>query len=289
MGETFIRKTATASDEVVMEAIKINKEFPGVKALTDVDITIRRGEVVALLGENGAGKSTLIKVMSGVYQADGGSLRLHGREVRFETPMEARMAGIGVIHQELNYVPSVSVAENIFMGNMPKRYGFLDYKTMYRRSEEILDLVGLKLDPKMPIGSCSVAQKQLIEIAKVISNQVQVLIMDEPTSSLNDVEIEYLFRLIQTAASKGVSIFYISHKLEELFKIADRVVVLRDGCVTGEVAIEDATRQRLIARMVGRDLSDMYPKEKAAAGEEVISVKNLSTASLKDLSFSARS
>ncbi|MCI8334248.1 MAG: sugar ABC transporter ATP-binding protein [Lachnospiraceae bacterium] len=288
MGETFIRKTATASDEVVMEAIKINKEFPGVKALTDVDITIRRGEVVALLGENGAGKSTLIKVMSGVYQADGGSLRLHGREVRFETPMEARMAGIGVIHQELNYVPSVSVAENIFMGNMPKRYGFLDYKTMYRRSEEILDLVGLKLDPKMPIGSCSVAQKQLIEIAKVISNQVQVLIMDEPTSSLNDVEIEYLFRLIQTAASKGVSIFYISHKLEELFKIADRVVVLRDGCVTGEVAIEDATRQRLIARMVGRDLSDMYPKEKAAAGEEVISVKNLSTASLKDLSFSAR-
>ncbi len=288
MGETFLRKTATASDEVVMEAIRISKEFPGVKALSDVDITIHRGEVVALLGENGAGKSTLIKVMSGVYQADGGNIRLRGKEVRFDTPMEARMAGIGVIHQELNYVPSVSVAENIFMGNMPKKYGFLDYKTMYQRAEEILKLVGLELDPRIPIGSLSVAQKQLIEIAKVMSNQVQVLIMDEPTSSLNDVEIEYLFRLIQKAAGEGVSIFYISHKLEELFKIADRVVVLRDGCVTGEVAIEDATRQGLIARMVGRDLSDMYPKEKVQAGEEVISVKNLCTANLKNLSFSAR-
>lgn len=288
MAETFLRKTSTASDEIVMETIQINKEFPGVKALTDVDIKIHKGEVVALLGENGAGKSTLIKVMSGVYQADSGKILLQGKEVHFDTPMAARMAGIGVIHQELNYVPSVSIAENIFMGNMPKKYGFLDYKTMYQRAEEILELVGLKLDPRMSIGSCSVAQKQLIEIAKVISNQVQVLIMDEPTSSLNDVEIEYLFQLIQKAAGKGVSIFYISHKLDELFKIADRVVVLRDGCVTGEVDIEKATKQELIARMVGRDLSDMYPKEKVQIGKEVISVQNLQTANLKELSFSAR-
>lgn len=271
-----------------MEAVGIHKEFPGVKALTDVNITIQEGEVVALLGENGAGKSTLIKVLSGIYQAEQGELYLNGEKVHFKTPMDAKAAGIGVIHQELNYVPSVSVAENIFMGNMPRKRGFLDYKTMYRKSEEILQLVGLELNPRQAIGDCSVAQKQLIEIAKVMAENVQVLIMDEPTSSLNDVETKYLFQLIRTATQKGVSILYISHKLDELFEIADRVVVLRDGCVTGEISMKNATRQELISRMVGRDLSDMYPKEKVEIGEDVIRVDGLETANLHEISFSAR-
>ena len=271
-----------------MEAHGINKSFPGVKALSNVDITIHKGEVVALLGENGAGKSTLIKVLSGVYQPDSGIIRMGGRDVRFEVPLQARQAGIGVIHQELNYVPTVSIAENIFMGNIPKKHGVVDYKTMYRRSAEIMKLVGLELDPKMQIGSCSVAQKQLIELAKVISDDVKVLIMDEPTSALNDVETEHLFQFIHKAASEGVSIFYISHKLDELFEVADRVVVVRDGCVTGELMIRDATRQMLISRMVGRDLTDMYPKQSAKIGDTILEVSHLQTDVLHDVSFSAK-
>ena len=288
MEKHYSKSDRHISKEVVMQARGICKSFPGVRALYDVDITIHKGEVVALLGENGAGKSTLIKVLSGVYQPDAGIIEMDGQKVRFDVPLQARQAGIGVIHQELNYVPSVSIAENIFMGNFPKKHGFVDYKTMYRRAVEIMELVGLELDPKMLIGNCSVAQKQLIELAKVISDDVKVLIMDEPTSALNDVETAHLFQFIHKAAAEGVAIFYISHKLDELFEVADRVVVVRDGCVTGELMIRDATKQMLIARMVGRDLTDMYPKEAAQIGDTILEVTNLRTEALHDISFSAR-
>ena len=276
------------SNEYIMEAKGISKSFPGVKALSNVDVNIRAGEVVALLGENGAGKSTLIKVLSGVYQPDAGELFLEGKKIHFEVPLEAKLAGIGVIHQELNYVATVSVAENIFMGNIPKKHGLVDYKTMYNESKKIMEVVGLELNPKMNMGECSVAQKQLIEIAKVISNHAKVIIMDEPTSALNDVEIEHLFSFIRKAKSEGIAIFYISHKLDELFQIADRVVVLRDGCVTGQVMIKDATKEELISRMVGRNLTDMYPKTFVEIGQDVFRVENLTTRSIKDVSFSAR-
>lgn len=288
MAKVYTRKDRQVSEEIVMEASGINKEFPGVKALTDVSIRIHKGEVVALLGENGAGKSTLIKVLSGVYQPDEGTIKMYGKAVHFEVPKQARESGVGVIHQELNYVPGVSIAENIFMGNIPKKHGFVDYKTMYEKAKEIMRQVGLELNPKMPIGNCSVAQKQLIELAKVMSDEVKVLIMDEPTSSLNDVETENLFRFIHKAASEGVAIFYISHKLDELFEVADRVVVIRDGHVTGEIKIEEATKKMLISRMVGRDLTDMYPKKKSVIGEEIFSVKNLKTKALNDISFTAK-
>ena len=284
----YSRQDRRVSDEIVMEAAGINKAFPGVKALTDVDISIRKGEVVALLGENGAGKSTLIKILSGVYQPDSGTMKLEGREVHFDVPLQAKEAGIGVIHQELNYVASVSVAENIFMGNIPTRHGIVDYKTMYEESRKIMAKVGLELDPKICIGTCSVAQKQLIEIAKVISNDIKVLIMDEPTSSLNDIETKNLFQFIHKAASEGISIFYISHKLDELFEVADRVVVIRDGCVTAQIDMKEATRQLLISRMVGRDLTAMYPKEGAPIGETILEVQDLSTDWLKGISFHAR-
>ena len=271
-----------------MEARGISKQFPGVKALDHVSITLHRGEVVALLGENGAGKSTLIKVLSGIYQPDEGELFLEGKQVRFELPAEAKNAGIGVIHQELNYVPTVSIAENLFMGRIPKKHGFVDYARMYAESREILAEVGLELDPRMNLGDCTVAQKQLVEIAKVISNHVKVMIMDEPTSALNDIEVEHLYKLIHKAADDGVSIIYISHKLDELFEVADRVVVVRDGCVTGEIAIEDATHDMLVSRMVGRRLDDMYPKVGAQAGDAILEVEHLSSKWLRDVSFTAR-
>ena len=271
-----------------MEATGICKSFPGVKALTDVNVKIHRGEVVALLGENGAGKSTLIKILSGVYQPDAGRIFMEGKEVHFELPVEAKLAGVGVIHQELNYVSSVSIAENIFIGNIPKKHGLVDYKTMYAESRKIMAEVGLDLDPKMAIGNCSVAQKQLIELAKVISNNIKVLIMDEPTSALNDVETEHLFQFIHRAAAQGVSIFYISHKLEELFEVADRVVVIRDGCVTGEIDMAVATKQLLISRMVGRDLKDMYERHRVQPGKMVLKVDHLCTKEIKDVSFEAR-
>lgn len=271
-----------------METFDINKSFPGVKALTDINVKIHEGEVVAILGENGAGKSTLIKILSGVYQPDSGRMEMYGEPVAFSVPLEAKNAGIGVIHQELNYVPSVSIAENIFMGNMPKKHGRVDYKTMYSRSIEIMKEVGLELDPKMLIGKCSVAEKQLIEIAKIISSDVKLLIMDEPTSALNDKEIENLFNFIHKAAAQGIAIFYISHKLDELFEVADRVIVLRDGYKTGEIDIKDATKQMLISKMVGRDLTDMYPKEKVEPGDEILKVSDLTTDTLKGVSFSAR-
>ena len=288
MAERYSKSNRNVTNEVVMEAKGICKSFPGVKALTDVDVKIHRGEVVALLGENGAGKSTLIKVLSGVYQPDAGRMYMEGREVHFTLPVEAKLAGIGVIHQELNYVSSVSVAENIFIGNIPRRHGLVDYKTMYAESRKIMAEVGLDLDPKMPIGNCSVAQKQLIELAKVISNNIKVLIMDEPTSALNDVETEHLFQFIHRAAAQGVSIFYISHKLDELFEVADRVVVIRDGCVTGEIDMASATKQLLISRMVGRDLKDMYERHRVAPGKMVLKVDHLSTKEIKDVSFEAR-
>ena len=276
------------NNDILIEAHGINKQFPGVKALTDVALTLHRGEVVALLGENGAGKSTLIKVLSGIYQPDSGEIRMNGKPVHFELPAQATEAGIGVIHQELNYVPTISIAENIFMGKLPLKHGFVDYKTMYAESSRIMASVGLHLNPRMTIGSCTVAQKQLIEIAKVLNADARIIILDEPTSALNEIETEYLFGLIRRASESGIGILYISHKLDELFAIANRVVVLRDGCVTGELEIAKTTRDQLIARMVGREMKDMYPKTACEVSETIFRVDKLSTDALKEISFETR-
>lgn len=274
--------------EIVLRATDISKEFPGVKALSHVSLEVRRGEVVALLGENGAGKSTLIKILSGVHSCDEGTMELEGKQVAFHLPSEAKSAGIGIIHQELNYVATVSVAENIYMGDIPKKGLMVDYRAMYEGAATIMRRIGVDIDPRIPIGACSVAQKQLIEIAKVIANDVKVLIMDEPTSALNDVETENLFQFIRQASASGISIIYISHKLEELFAIAHRVVVLRDGQVTGQINVCDATKEQLITMMVGRTISDMFPKEGAEAGDIALEVEGLTNVSLKNVSFFAR-
>lgn len=274
--------------KTILRAIDISKSFPGVKALSNVNLDVKQGEVLALLGENGAGKSTLIKILSGVYSCDHGSIEIDGKECKFQYPSEAKLAGIGIIHQELNYVANVSVAENIFMGDIPKKGWVIDYRRMYDEARKIMQKIGIDIDPKMQIGKCSVAQKQLIEIAKVIANDVKVLIMDEPTSALNDVETENLFEFIKKASSEGISIIYISHKLDEIFEIAHRVVVLRDGIVTGEINVSDADKNKLISMMVGREINDMFPKVGAEAGDVAISVKGLTNDYLNNITFSAR-
>lgn len=278
----------TKTQRIVLKAQGISKEFPGVKALSDVNLEVCEGEVVALLGENGAGKSTLMKILSGVYSLDEGSIELEGRTVKFNSPAEAKAAGIGIIHQELNYVSTISVAENIFMGDIPKKGMFIDYPKMYKEAKKIMEKIGVDINPKMLIGNCTVAQKQLIEIAKVIAGDIKVLILDEPTSALNDVETEKLFAFIKAASADGLSILYISHKLEELFKLANRTVVLRDGCYIGQIEMEKATEEQLVSMMVGRDMSEMYIKEAGNPQEVILQVENYSNEVLKNVSFEAK-
>lgn len=273
---------------VIMRAKNITKEFPGVKALDDVSIEIRKGEVLALLGENGAGKSTLIKILSGVFTCDVGKIEMEGKDVTFNLPSDATKAGIGIIHQELNYVSTISVAENIFMGSIPKKGLIIDYKEMYRKATEIMNRINVKIDPKMQIGKCSVAQKQLVEIAKVMADDIKVLILDEPTSALNEIETASLLKFIKELARKDVAIIYISHRFDEIFEVSDRVVILRDGCNVGEAFIKETNKESLINMMVGRSIEAMYPKVKATVGDVAIEVKNLTNAVLKDISFSAR-
>lgn len=277
------------SSSPVLRAIGISKEFPGVKALTDVNFEVFPGEVVALLGENGAGKSTLIKILSGVYSLDKGSIELDGQAAHFSTPGEAKAAGIGIIHQELNYVPTISIAENIFMADIPKKGIRVDYRKMYSEAHKVMENIGIHIDPKRNIGECSIAQKQLIEIAKVISNDIKVLIMDEPTSALNDFEIDYLFSFIKGAAERGIAIIYISHKLDEIFAIANRVVVLRDGHVTGMFSVDGVTREELISSMVGRNLEEMYQKSDRTTKKVMLEVRNLTDENLTNISFQAYS
>ncbi|MFV0351100.1 MAG: sugar ABC transporter ATP-binding protein [Oscillospiraceae bacterium] len=273
---------------VVLEARGITKRFPGVVALNDVNLRVCKGEVLALIGENGAGKSTLIKILSGVYNLDEGELAIDGAAIQFGGPGEATAAGIGIVHQELNYVSTVSVAENIFMGKMPKKGLLIDYKRMYAEATQIMAKIGAYIDPKMTIGKCSIAQKQLIEIAKVISDDTRVLILDEPTSALNDVETENLIEFVHTAAGMGIAVIYISHRLDEIFKIADRVMVLRDGQNVGEMDIADASKEKFITLMAGRSIQEMYPKQKTQVGQIALEVTGLKSRELHDVSFTAR-
>lgn len=275
--------------QTVLEAKNITKVFPGVKALSNVDIEVRSGEVLALLGENGAGKSTLIKILSGVYSLDGGEILLKGESVSFNNPGEATDAGIGIIHQELNNVETVSVAENLFMGNIPKKGIRIDYPRMYSEAYEMLKQIGVEdIDPKVNMGTCSVAQKQLIEIAKVLSNDIDILIMDEPTSALNDTETEHLLNFVHNAANNNIGVIYITHLLDEIFEIADRVMVLRDGVNVGELDIKDASKEKFISLMAGRTFEDLNFRKSNVIGDVILDVESLTSDKIKDISFHAK-
>lgn len=254
-GQERDRQPAPAA---VLEARSVSKRFPGVVALDDVSFSLRAGETHALVGENGAGKSTLIKVLTGVHRPDGGELRLGGQPVRFARPFEAQQAGISTIYQEVNLVPLMSVARNIFLGREPKnRIGLIDFARMHREATELLDGFGIRVDPRKPLHTLGIGTRQMVALARAVSVDARVVIMDEPTSSLEPREVETLFRVIENLRGQGIAVLYVSHRMDELYRICDRVTVLRDGrhIHTGDLAGLD--RMRLVSMMLGRDLSEV--------------------------------
>jgi ribose transport system ATP-binding protein len=274
------------SDTILMLE-NIVKDFPGVRALNNVSLEVKRGEVLALVGENGAGKSTLMKVISGVIRPDHGTIILNGKKVQIKSPQHAQELGISIIHQEFNLIPHLSVAENVYLGREPGRSlkGFIDWPKLYRDTEALLQELDIDLDVKTPIYKLSVAYQQMVEIAKALSVNADVIIMDEPTATLTQHEIENLFRIINSLKQKDVTTIYISHRLEELFIISDRVTVMRDGCTVGSLITREADRKKLIAMMVGRDFQDEFPKRTCTAGEIALSVRHLSNSKLRDVSM----
>ena len=275
--------------KTILKIRNITKVFPGVKALDDVSLDIREGEVLSLLGENGAGKSTLIKVLSGLYIPEEGTLEYYGKQVHFRTPAEAKEAGISVVHQELAYLPLLSIAENLYVRHYSeKKQGLVNWKAMRRYAMEAMATIGLDLDPDKPIGSCSVAECQQVEIARAVYENAKILILDEPTSSLTDREIDALLECIDGLRKKGVAVVMITHKIEEIMRVADRVVVLRDGHAVGECNVTDVTKDDLITMMVGRKVTDMYPEKTNTPGEDLLLVENLETNFLKNVNFNVR-
>ena len=262
---------------VLLEARSLTKSFPGVRALKGVSLTVGRGEVVAVIGENGAGKSTLMKILAGVQTADTGEIRIDGEPAPLASVEEALGLGIALIHQELNLAQNLDVAANLFLGREPRRWGLIDTTRLHREAGQFLRAVGLDVAPDTRVGSLAIGQQQLVEIAKALSTQARVLIMDEPTSSLSAGEAENLFRVIQDLRARGVSIVYISHRLGEVTRLADRVVVLRDGENSGELARHEISHASMVRLMVGRDLSQFYPHQPHVRPETVLEVEGLRT------------
>lgn len=275
--------------KAILHMEHITKTFPGVKALDDVSLTIREGEVLALLGENGAGKSTLIKVLSGIYIPDEGHILIDGCKVVFETPVEAKGQGISVVHQELAFLPLLSVAENLYVNRYSDtRQKRVKWSEVYRYAREAMSTIGLTIDTKRPIGSLSVAERQQVEIARALHEEARILILDEPTSALNDKEIDVLMDCIADLKARGVSVVMITHKIEEIMRIADRVVVLRDGHAVAERRVGEVDSDTLITLMVGREIKDMYPPRTGCPGEVLLRVEQLETDSLRRIRFDLR-
>ena len=274
-------------DATLLEMRGISKSFPGVRALQDVSLEVLAGEVHALVGENGAGKSTLMRILGGIYPRDAGEILLRGSRVEIGSPTQARQLGITIIHQELNQVPALSVAENIFLGREPRRPpGLVNWDQMYARAGRLLAGLGLSIDPRRRVGTLTVAEQQLVEIAKALSADAELVVMDEPTAALTVEETERLFRFIRDLRARGVGIIYITHRLEEIFKIADRVTVLRDGQRVGTYTVAELTMDELIRLMVGRQLTEKFPKEDVPLGSPVLDVRGLTRQGLfRDISF----
>ena len=267
----------------------ITKEFPGVKALDDVTINIERGTIHGLVGENGAGKSTLIKVLAGIYQPNKGEIILDGKPCRFNSPIEARRAGISVVHQEIKLAEPLSVAENMFLGNVQLKNGLVDWKGMRRRAREIVEDLGMDIDINAQVSSLTVAKQQIVEIMHAINNNSRILIMDEPSAVLTDRELEVMFRIVKQLRDKGITIIYISHRLDEIFGLCSNVSVLRDGCHIDTIPVASVDRQGLINMMVGREMGQEYPKEVGNVGGTILEVKNLRRGILQDISFEVKS
>lgn len=275
----------------------ISKRFPGTQALDNISFDVKRGEIHALVGENGAGKSTLMKILSGVHTEYEGEITLNGEKIAFSSPRDAQNAGISIIHQELNLIPELTVAENIFLGREPRNaLGLIAKREMTQATGTLLDPLGLHIHPNRKVHSLRVGEQQLTEIAKALSLNTQLLILDEPTSALSQTEIEHLFSVIADLKQQGVTMIYISHKFDEIFRLADRITVLRDGQYITTMPANETTEAEMINAMVGRELSDLFPKETTPLDMELLRVENLAFTpnpnsekrSLHDISFSLR-
>jgi inositol transport system ATP-binding protein len=260
----------------LLEVSNLSKAFPGVVALDNVSLRVKHGTVHALIGENGAGKSTLMKIIAGIYTPDAGELRLHGSPVHLSSPRQALQNGIAMIHQELNLMPFMSVAENIWIGREPvNALGLISHRELHRKTHALLERLRIDVDPHAEVRTLSIARRQMIEIAKALSHESELLIMDEPTSALTERDAEHLFAIIRELQAQGKSILYITHKMEELFEIADELSVLRDGKYIGTASPRALTRDEIIRMMVGRELSQIFPGAPARPGAVVLSARDL--------------
>ena len=279
--------------DMVLRMEGISKAFPGVQALQDVNFEVAAGEVVALVGENGAGKSTLMKILSGAYRKDAGHIFLRGQEVDIESPQHAQQLGIAIIYQEFNLTPNQSAAANIFIAREPRRPGLgrflVDRRRMEREAQEYLDMVGARLPATTLVRNLPVAQQQMVEVAKALAVEARIIVMDEPTSALGEDEVETLFEIVDALKGQEMAIVFITHRLDEVFRIADRVVVLRDGRRVGNMSIREATPDKVIRLMVGRELTDMFHKEVAQIGAPLLEVRGLTRRGVvEDVSFTLR-
>lgn len=275
------------SSPVILQMRGIDKSYPGVHALDHVDFDLRRGEIHVLLGENGAGKSTLMKILSGSVPRDSGEIILNGEEIGALSPEKSQQLGIGMVYQELSLVPSLSAAENILLGKLPRtKLGFIDWKETRRRARSSLEELGVDFDPQVTVRNLDVAEQQLLEIARVLATEPQILLLDEPTSALSDEERDRLFTIIRRLRDRGESIVYISHRLDEVKRVGDRVTVLRDGVKIDTLAVSQADETKLVQMLVGRELTEQFPKQAAEVGKPILRVEGLSTkGGLKDITF----
>ena len=274
----------------LLEMRGIVKEFPGVRALDRVDLTVREGSVHALMGENGAGKSTLMKCLFGIYEKDAGEILLDGERVEFKSPRQALDRGVAMVHQELNQALKRSVMDNIWLGRYPTRWGFTSEREMEQKTRTVFEDLGLSIDPKRIMGTMSVAERQMAEIAKAVSYNARVIVLDEPTSSLTEEEVGHLFRIIRTLRERGCGIIYISHKMEEILQISDEITVMRDGAHVATEPAENMTMEKIIRLMVGRELSNRFPEKSAKQGDTVLEIKNISSryTKVKDVSLTLK-
>jgi ABC-type sugar transport system ATPase subunit len=275
---------------LVLEVCNVTKSFPGVRALKDVSLRFYRGSVHALLGENGAGKSTLMKILAGIHAPDAGNIRLKGKEVVFHNPKQSMESGIGMVHQEICLSPFQTAAENVFLGRSPStKFGFFDWKKLNNEAGKIFEQLGMDVNPADIVGDLSIAKQQMIEIAKAISLNSEIIILDEPTSSVTEEERISLFRMIRTLKEKGIAVIYISHRMEEILEIADTYTILRDGELIKSAAVKDATIEDIITGMVGRTLTYVAHESASIKDEVVLEVKNLSRRGVfENISFKVR-
>ena len=273
----------------MLEFKGISKSFTGVRALQDISFGIPKGHVHALLGENGAGKSTLMKILSGAYTKDSGEILIDGRTTDIRNTTDSEKLGVAIIYQELNLIPELTIAENIFLDRQPINRGLIDWKRMRADAQEALQQIDIELDVKMKVGSLSVAQQQMVEIAKAISLKSRILILDEPTSALTESETEKLFSVIRRLRSQGITMIYISHRMEEIFEICDSYTVMRDGTYVTGGAISEVTANKIIEYMAGRSLSQVYPETEHETGEEVLRAEHMDNGKeVKDVSFTLK-